>query len=128
MSYPLFYKLTFQNAPFFYKLPIESSIVELMEKEYDITRSHCTPMLDCTTDNIVEKMIYSFYDNPPYQNTFELEEEYNKILSYVKIIFDNSLQSIEEVHFNNSPITTMNEEEFKNLTQDKCLIISSILH
>ena len=127
MSYPLFYKLTFQNAPFFYKLHIESSLVALMEKEYDMTRNHCTPMLDCTTDKIVEKMIYSFYDKTPYQDTLEQEEEYNKILSSVKIIFDNSLQSIEEVHFNNSPITTMNEEEFKKLTQDKCLIISSIL-
>lgn len=124
----VFYKVNTKNEiDYLYEIPCTTRFSGMWEKHYSLTEKNCTPMLDCTTDKIVEKILFRFYDNPPYQETKEQEEEYNKILSSVKIIFDNSLQSIEEVHFNNRPITTINEEEFKKLTQDKCLIISSVL-
>lgn len=117
------YKLSFKNSFFIYELPVKSSFNGTWEKNYELENKYFTPMLDCTQDINVEKSMFKFYDKPPYLNELEEEEEYNKILSQIRITFNKERTIIEEVNFNKYSINKINTESIP----ERCLIISSIL-
>lgn len=120
----VFYKLTLNNSPTFYELPCKTDFVGLWEKNYCINEKYCNSMMDCTEENIVEQKLFKFYDNPPYKETKEQEEEYNKILSMISIVYNKELTTMREVNYNYSPLNIINETE---IPSDNKLIISSVI-
>ena len=122
----VFYKLNMNNdIDYFYEIPCATNFSGLWEKHYSVNEKYCTPMLDCTDENIVEKILFRFYDNPPYQETKEQEEEYNNLLSIITILFHSDMSKIEEVCCKGSRMNVINESD---LPSDNKLIISTILH
>ena len=120
---PIFYKLTWNNHITYYALPAKSDFSGTWEKHYSLDEKYCTPMLDCTVEKMTEKNIFRFYDNPPYQETKEQEEEYNAILSNMTILFNKDLSKLEETSYLHVPMEPLNNDSLP----EKYLLISTIL-
>lgn len=115
----VFLRLTSSNhSPSYYEIPYVSNFDGIIEKKFHLSKEHCHVFLDCIQDNIIDKYIFKFYDSPPYQETKELEEEFNNILSKITIVFNKELTSMEEIKYENKHLNknTLNESSIgKNL-------------
>ena len=119
----VFYKLTLKNdTTFLYELPYKSNFTGLWEKHYTLDISHCKVVLDLLNEEIVEKLYFMFYDNPPYQDTKEEEEEYNNILSTVKLLYNKELTEFEDTIYDKTLLENVVDD-----IPDNSLVISVIL-
>ena len=118
----VFLRLTSSNQlPTYYKLPYVSKFDGIIEKNITLNKEHCHVLLDCIQDNIIDKLIFKFYDNPPYQKTKELEEEFNNIVSKIMIVYNKELTSMEEIKYENKKL---NKNTLDESSSGKMLILS----
>jgi hypothetical protein len=124
---PVFLRLVSPNLlPTYYEIPYVSNFDGIIEKKFHLSKEHCHVFLDCIQDNIIDKYIFKFYDIPPYQESKELEEEFNNILSKIMIVYNKELTSMEEIKYDNKHLNknTLNENTLNEDSSRKVLVLS----